>query len=239
MNPKGHNNPNLSRGLSAAKIIRGCEGSLRRMKVDYIDLYQMHHIDRTCPWDEIWQAMETLVRQGKILYVGSSNFAGWDIATANQVASQRHFLGLVSEQSVYNLETRTIELEVIPACRHYGLGLMIWSPLSQGLLAGSLKKLQQGRRSGKDFEKRVMAKQDQLKAYESLCRKLKANPAIVGLSWLLHNPAVTCPIVGPRTVAQLVESMAALDLKLDPATLKKLDEIWPGPGGEAPRAYAW
>ena len=148
MNKKGQSNPILERGLSAAKIIRCCEDSLNRLATDHIDLYQMHHIDRTCPWDEIWQAMETLVQQGKVLYVGSSNFAGWDIATANQIASKRHFMGLVSEQSVYNLDNRMIELEVIPACRHYGLGLIPYSPLAAGLLGGALEKHRSGRRSG-------------------------------------------------------------------------------------------
>ncbi len=107
------------RRLSAYHIRKACEDSLRRLKTDHIDVYQMHHIDRHTPWEEIWQAMELLVQQGKVLYIGSSNFAGWDIATAQSVATARHFLGLVAEQSLYNLTARTIELEVIPACRHF------------------------------------------------------------------------------------------------------------------------
>ncbi|MHC2048191.1 aldo/keto reductase [Klebsiella pneumoniae] len=118
------------RRLSAYHIRKACEDSLRRLKTDHIDVYQMHHIDRHTPWEEIWQAMELLVQQGKVLYIGSSNFAGWDIATAQSVATARHFLGLVAEQSLYNLTARTIELEVIPACRHFGLGLIPWSPLA-------------------------------------------------------------------------------------------------------------
>src|SRR5512139_2622388 len=106
--------PNFSR-LSALNIRQAVEGSLKRLQTDYIDLYQMHHIDRNTPWDEIWQAMETLVKQGKILYVGSSNFAGWHIAKANEIAKSRHFLGLVSEQCLYNLKARTAEMDVIPA----------------------------------------------------------------------------------------------------------------------------
>src|ERR671917_2290145 len=133
------------RGLSAYHIRRACDESLRRLQTDHIDLYQMHHIERTTPWEEIWQAMETLVQQGKVLYVGSSNFAGWDIATAQAAATARHFMGLVSEQSLYNLNARMIELEVIPACAAYGVGIIPWSPLGGGLLGGALQKASAGR----------------------------------------------------------------------------------------------
>lgn len=239
MNLEGDSNPNRERGLSAAKIISACDASLRRLKTDTIDLYQMHHVDRSCPWDEIWQAMEILVRQGKVTYVGSSNFAGWDIATANQIAGQRNFMGLVSEQSVYNLNNRTVELEVIPACRHYGLGVIPWSPLAGGLLAGALKKAKSGRRASDGMRKTVEAMTPQLRRYENLCRRLGETPATVGLAWLLHNPVVTAPIVGPRTIQQLEDCLRVPDIALDEKTLKKLDEIFPGPGGEAPKAYAW
>lgn len=232
-------NPNLGAGLSARKVIDCCNASLRRLQTDFIDLYQMHHVDRDCPWEELWQAFEILSRQGKIRYVGSSNFAGWDIATANQEACKRHFLGLVSEQSVYNLERRMVELEVLPACRHYGLGVIPWSPLSGGLLGGALQKHKDGRRSTEGFEKRVAAKKDQLQAYEKLCEDLGQSPAVVALAWLLHNPVVTAPIIGPRAMDQLTGAIDAATLTLDQASLEKLDEIWPGPGGEAPKAYAW
>ena len=227
------------RNLSAVKIMRHCEGSLRRLQTDCIDLYQMHHVDRECPWQEIWQAFDALVKQGKIVYAGSSNFAGWDIATACQEAARRGLTGLVSEQSVYNLANRTVELEVIPACRHYGLGVIPWSPLAGGLLAGALAKSKSGRRGGENVGKLLAKHGKALKAYEALCRKLGEPPAVVGLAWLLHNPVVTAPIIGPRTVEQLESAMRACALKLDKETLKKLDEIWPGPGGEAPQAYAW
>src|SRR6185295_16903286 len=148
--------PNESR-LSAKHIRDACDASLRRLQTDHIDLYQMHHVYRPAHWDELWQAFETLVQQGKILYVGSSNFAGWHIAKANEAAKARQFLGLVSEQSLYNLKDRMIELEVIPACREYGLGLIPWSPLAGGLLGGALQKINQGRRAeermAKDIEK--------------------------------------------------------------------------------------
>jgi aryl-alcohol dehydrogenase-like predicted oxidoreductase len=239
MNLTGQSDPNLKHGLSARKIIACCENSLKRLKTDYIDILQMHHVDRTCPFDEIWQAMETLVAQGKIIYSGSSNFAGWDIATAQQTAAHRHFIGLASEQSVYSLENRTIELEVIPACRHYGLGVIPWSPLSGGLLAGALEKQAAGRRAHADFEKRVEKKRAQLEKYEGYCKKLGERPADIGIAWLLHNPVVTAPIIGPRTVEQLNSSLHATDIVLSAESMKTLDEIWPGPGGEAPNAYSW
>ena len=239
MNLPGKKDPNLQRGLSARKIVRGCEASLKRLQTDHIDLLQMHHIDRTCPFDEIWQAMETLVAQGKIIYAGSSNFAGWDIATAQQTAAQRHFIGLVSDQSHYNLETRMLELEVLPACRHYGLGVIPWSPLAGGLLAGALQKQASGRRAHVDFDKRVEKRRPQLEKYENFCQKLGESPADIGIAWLLHNPVVTAPIIGPRTAEQLTGALHASDIVLSPASMKTLDEIWPGPGGEAPNAYSW
>ncbi|MDC0746398.1 aldo/keto reductase [Polyangium mundeleinium] len=230
--------PNTSR-LSALHIRRACEESLQRMKTDHIDLYQMHHVDRDAPWDEIWQAMEVLVQQGKVIYVGSSNFAGWHIAQANEAAKSRHFLGLVSEQSLYNLIDRTIELEVIPACQHYGLGLIPWSPLKGGILGGALKKEREGRLAT-DFAQKNLAKhREKLEQFEALAAALGKPAADVGLAWLLAQPAVTGPIIGPRTIEQLDGTVRALDLKLDEATLKKLDEIFPGPGGAAPEAYAW
>ena len=227
------------RGLSAYHIKRACEASLRRMQTDHIDLYQMHHVDRDTPWEEVWQAMEQLVREGKATYIGSSNFAGWQIATANQVAAQRNFLGLVSEQSKYSLQTRDIELEVVPACRAYGLGLIPWSPLAGGVLGGALGKSKTGRRSGANAQAMIKRHHQQLEDYEKLCAELDESPANVALAWVLANPVVTAPIIGPRTMSQLTEAAKALDLILGDGTLKQLDEIWPGPGGEAPEAYAW
>ena len=226
-------------GLSAYKIRKHCEASLQRLKTGHIDLYQMHHIDRACPWDETWQVFDTLVGQGKVTYVGSSNFAAWNIATACQEASRRGLTPLVSEQSTYHLDNRTVELEVIPACRHYGLGLIPWSPLGGGLLGGALGKLESGRRVDERMRKQVEAKRPQLERYETLCRELGEAPATVALAWLLHNPVVTAPIIGPRTIEQLESAVRATELSLDEDTLAALDEIFPGPGGEAPEAYAW
>jgi aryl-alcohol dehydrogenase-like predicted oxidoreductase len=230
------------RRLSAYHIRKACEDSLRRLRTDHIDLYQMHHIDRATPWEEIWQAMEQLVRAGKVLYVGGSNFAGWDIATAQQLAGQRRFMGLVSEQSLYNLTARTVELEVIPAARHYGVGLIPWSPLGGGLLGGVLKGAGEGRRSGAGIpgmQQQIEQRRPELEAYEAFCDELGEQPADVALAWLLHQPAVTGTIVGPRTRDQLAASQRALEVDLSDDALRRLDEIWPGPGGEAPQAYAW
>lgn len=224
--------------LSAYHIRRACDESLRRMQTDHIDLYQMHHIDRSTPWEEIWQAMEVLVQQGKISYLGSSNFAGWQIAIAQGEAKARHFMGLVSEQSLYNLTNRHIELEVIPACRHLGMGVLPWSPLAGGLLGGILKKETQSDRTVAT-KVQVGALRPQLEAYESLCAQLGHNPSQVALAWLLSNPVVTAPVIGPRTIEQLSSNIGALDVKLSQDVLSQLNEIWPGPGGEAPEAYAW
>jgi aryl-alcohol dehydrogenase-like predicted oxidoreductase len=230
--------PNQSR-LSALHIKRACEASLRRLQIDCIDLYQMHHVDRETPWEEIWQALEQLVREGKILYAGSSNFAGWHLAQAQELARSRHFVGLVSEQSLYNLNERTIELEVIPACEAYGIGLIPWSPLARGLLAGALEPAKVGRRADKDVQKDIEQYRPKLEAYEALCTQLGERPADVALAWLLHQKAVTSPIIGPRTMEQLNGTMRVLSLTLSQETLKRLDSIFPGPGGPAPEAYAW
>jgi aryl-alcohol dehydrogenase-like predicted oxidoreductase len=226
------------RHLSAYHIRKACEDSLRRLRADHIDLYQMHHVDRATPWEEVWQAMEQLVREGKILYVGSSNFAGWDIATAQGAAASRNFLGLVSEQSLYNLTARTVELEVIPACRYHGLGLIPWSPLGGGLLGGALSGAREGRRARPRLQAQIERHRPRLESYEALCAELGERPADLALAWLLASPAVTATIVGPRTRGQLLESSRALDISLSRDTLDTLDEIWPGPG-EAPQAYAW
>jgi len=230
--------PNRSR-LSAYHIRRACEESLQRLRTDRIELYQMHHIDRETPWEEIWQAMEQLVREGKVLYVGSSNFPSWAIAKANLLAERRNFLGLVSEQSIYSLRNRHIELEVIPACREFGLGLIPWSPMGGGILCGVLAKQKEGRRTRPQLLASVDRLRPKIEAYEALCTRIGRRPADVALAWVLGNPGVCSPIVGPRTVAQLDENVAACEIRLDAKVREELDEIWPGPGGEAPEAYAW
>jgi len=224
--------------LSALNIRRACDASLQRMQTDYIDLYQMHHVDRDTPWEEIYQAFETLVAQGKVLYFGTSNFAGWHIAQGSEIAKQRGFLGLVSEQSLYNLNARMVELEVIPACEKYGLGLIPWSPLAGGLLGGVLQKATEGRRSSEGTQKNIEANRPKLEAWEGLCQELGEKPADMALAWLLKNPVVTAPIIGPRTMEQLDGSLRALEITISDETSKKLDEIFPG-HRTAPEDYAW
>jgi aryl-alcohol dehydrogenase-like predicted oxidoreductase len=225
--------------LSALNIRRSCDASLRRLRTDYIDLYQMHHVDRDSPWDEIWQAMEVLVNQGKILYVGSSNFAGWHIAQANDLAAARGFMGLVSEQSIYNLLVREVELEVLPAAIEYGVGVIPWSPLNGGLLGGVLRKERDGRRrlAGRAAEE-VARNRDRIEAYEDLCDKLGEEPANVALAWLLDQNGVTAPIIGPRTIAHLEDSLRAVEITLDDDVLRELDALFPG-YRPAPEHYAW
>ena len=231
--------PNGAR-LSAYHIRKACEDSLRRLKTDHIDLYQMHHFDRTTPWEEIWEAMDVLVHQGKILYVGSCNFPGWGIAAAQGEAKARRMMGLVSEQSRYNLACRALELEVFPSARYHGMGVLTYSPLDGGLLAGALKKAAaRTRRSKPSLPIRDPKFYDRVAAYEQLCDDYGFAPADVAQAWVLANPVVTCPIVGPRTLEQLESSVKGLEVKIPEEMMKKLDEIFPGPGGEAPEAYAW
>lgn len=225
--------------LSALNIRRALDASLKRLQTDYIDLYQFHHIDRNTPWDEIWQAMDVAVQQGKIIYNGSSNFAGWHIARAQEAAQRRNFTGLVSEQSIYNLITRAVELEVIPAAQQYGLGLLPWSPLEGGLLGGVIKKTEQGGRRTEGRAKEALeTHREALVQYEDFADELGVAPGILALAWLLHQPAVTAPIVGPRIQAQLDDALKALDTELDAEALAKLDTIFPG-HRTAPEDYAW
>jgi aryl-alcohol dehydrogenase-like predicted oxidoreductase len=225
--------------LSALNIRRALDASLRRLQTDYIDLYQFHHIDRNTPWDEIWQAIEVAIQAGKILYAGSSNFAGWHIADAQAAAARRNLMGLVSEQSLYNLLVREIELEVAPAAEHYGLGIIPWSPLQGGLLGGVIKKTEAGvRRLTGRAAASLDAHRDAIEGYEKLAAEIDTEPATLGLGWLLTRPAVTAPIIGPRTREQLDGALPAVDLDLGEEQLQRLDELFPG-RKTAPEDYAW
>jgi aryl-alcohol dehydrogenase-like predicted oxidoreductase len=252
------------RGLSAYHLRRACDESLRRLKTDRIDVYYLHHLDRgivtaseqrsfgvvrwsqaaTTPpagharWDEVWQALEVLVQQGKVLYVATSNHPGWIIAQAIETAGARHFLGPVCEQSPYNLSNRTVELEVIPACREYGVGFVPYSPLAGGLLGGVLEKKERTYRKA-ELGTKIDVLRPRLEAYEELCRELGAPPAEIATAWLLHQPSVVAPVIGPRSVEQLRSSLPAAERRFDGDALARLEEIWPGPGAEAPEAYAW
>ncbi|GGR09810.1 oxidoreductase [Streptomyces cinereoruber] len=240
MSHDGETWPNEDR-LSALNIRRAVEASLKRLGTDYIDLYQFHHIDRRTPFEEIWQAIDVLITQGKILYAGSSNFPGYKIAQANETAARRGMVGLVSEQCLYNLYERRAEMEVIPAAQEYGLGVIPWSPLHGGLLGGVLKKETEGKRRTEGRAAETLAdpaKRAQFQAYEDLLDKHGLAPGEVGLAWLLTRPGVTGPIVGPRTVEQLESALRALELELSDEVLTGLDEIFPGPG-PSPEAFAW
>jgi aryl-alcohol dehydrogenase-like predicted oxidoreductase len=225
--------------LSALNIRRACDASLRRLQRDHIDRDQMHHVDRKTPFEEIWEAMEVLRTQGKIIYVGSSNFAAWHIVKAQESARRRNFMGLVSEQSIYSLVLRQVELEVLPACEDYGLAVIPWSPLHGGMLAGVLRKEREGSRRLSGRSKEALDRlQDQVEMYEDYCDELGEEPATVGLAWLLNRRGVTAPIIGPRTMEQLEGAQRALEVKLGEKELQRLDEIWPG-HKTAPEDYAW
>lgn len=228
-----------NQGVSALHIRRAVDASLKRLKTDYIDLYQMHHIDRNVPWQEVWQAMELLVAQGKILYVGSSNFGGWHLAQAQAAAAPRNFMGLVSEQSIYNLLKRDIEREIIPAALHYGIGILPWSPLHGGLLGGVIAKENTGKRRLEGRSKEALEKhRPRIEAYEVFCASIGHEPADVALAWLLAQPAVSATIIGPRTQAQLDSSLRSLDVVLTEENLADLFEIFPG-FKTSPEDHAW
>jgi len=225
------------RGLSARHIQMACDASLKRLEVDHIHLYQFHHIDHAAPMEEIWQATDRLIAQGKITYLGSSNFPGWKIAQVGEQARASRRLGLISEQSLYNLIERRAELEVIPAAREYGLGVITWSPLASGLLAGPPVG-ETGRRQSEAVSMARAARLEQLSRFEQLCADLGETPSAVALSWTLHQPGIAATIIGPGSREQLVSVSHLPELTLDRGVLERLDAIFP-PCGPAPEAYAW
>lgn len=241
------------RGASAFHIKAACEASLKRMKIDCIDLYQMHHVNRDTPWEEVYEALDVLRKQGKIIYAGTSNHAGWHIAQAVETARRLGVLGIVCEQSKYSLNCRHIELEVIPACRHYGVGVIAWSPLDGGMLGGTLEGVdEKARRAGEGNVKKIAAKKEQLERWHKLCGEMGEKPADVALAFTLATPGMTAPIIGPRTIEQLNGSLRALEIKITPEIMDKLDEVWPSTRHsdvghtskspfkyEAPEAFAW
>jgi NDP-hexose C3-ketoreductase / dTDP-4-oxo-2-deoxy-alpha-D-pentos-2-ene 2,3-reductase len=228
------------RGLSARHIIAACEDSLRRLRTDWIDVYQMHHADPTASWEEVWQAMEHLVNQGKVRYVGSSNFTGWSLAAGQEKANQRDFLGLVSEQCLYNLLCRQPELELIPAANAYGIAVFACSPLHGGLLGGGLRKLAAGT-AVKTAQGRAMVaietRRAEVAAYEDLCAELGVDPAVLAQAWLLHRPGLGGVVIGPRTIEHLDGAVHALKLALDDATLAALDRLFPPMTSQIPQAW--
>lgn len=230
--------PNADAGLSSYKLRRHLEGSLKRLQTDHIELYQMHHIDRNVSWDELWEGFRVAINQGKIGYVGSSNFAGFDLVKAQYEAKSKHMLGLVTEQHKYSLLCRLPELEVLPAAQDQGIGVIAWSPLDGGLLSGNVLNPNTVSSRGHNSE-RVEKHRSQLEAFHALSKEIGESEANIALAWTLTHPAMTAPIIGPRTLEQLEGSLRAVDIQLDGSTLQRLDEIFPGPGGAAPKAYAW
>ncbi|MCL2057050.1 MAG: aldo/keto reductase [Oscillospiraceae bacterium] len=230
--------PNSAQGLSAFKLRRRLEGSLSRLQTDFVELYYMHHIDRNVTWDEIWGAYEVEIGAGKIGYAASSNFAGWDLAVAQAAAKSRHFLGIIAEQHKYNLNCRLPELEVLPSAMYHGIGIVPWGPLDGGFLSGNaLNKAADGR--SKQFAGLDGYQKQQLLDFDALCGDLGHSQNTVAIAWLLANPAVDSPVIGPRTAGQMDDLLKSLEVKLDESTMKRLDEIFPGPGGAAPNVYAW
>jgi aryl-alcohol dehydrogenase-like predicted oxidoreductase len=230
--------PNMAGGLSAYKIRKHVDGSLKRLQTDHIELYQMHHVDRNTTWDELWEVFQSLIQQGTVDYIGSSNFAGWHLALAQSEAKARHILGLVSEQHKYSLLCRDPELEVLPSAQYHGIGIIPWSPLAGGLLGGNALKPQTGSRTANETSA-VEKHRPQLERFAALCSELGESESNVGLAWLLANPAMTAPIIGPRTLEQLEGALRAVEIELSGETMKQLDEIFPGPGKPAPEAYSW
>jgi aryl-alcohol dehydrogenase-like predicted oxidoreductase len=228
--------PNNEEGLSAYKIRRHIESSLQRLRTDYVELYQMHHIDRNVTWDELWMEFERLISQGKTIYIGSSNFAGWHLVVAQEAAKSKGLLGLISEQHKYNLMCRLPELELLPAAKELGIGVLPWSPMAEGLLAGLNLKVHT---RNHELKKQMLSHEIKLNRFFNLCSDIGQRGDTVALSWLLNNSAVTAPVIGPRTLDQLHHSLKAVDLKMTNDILDELDSIFPGPGGPAPEAYAW
>jgi aryl-alcohol dehydrogenase-like predicted oxidoreductase len=239
--------PNEERGISAYKVRKHLGDSLRRLRTDHIDLYQVHHYDRQVAAEEFWGTFERVVANGDVLYLGSSNFPGWGLAKFQMLAWQRNFMGLVSEQTQYNLLNRIPELEVLPAAQHFGIGVMAYMPLAGGLLTGKIQAAEGSRTRALEREYGIQLgpENTQFRDFSALCRELGEQEHIVATAWTLHHPAVSTAIVGIRTVEQLdgIERAAALDLS--PEVLTRLDQIFninhgrPLRPGAAPEAYAW
>ena len=238
--------PNEEKGISAFKVRKHLEDSLRRLETDHLDLYQVHHIDRRITEDEFWNSFSGAEARGEILYLGTSNFPGWGLAKFQMSARQRNLVGIVSEQTMYNLLCRIPELEVIPAAREFGIGLLPYMPLAGGLLTGKKQAVEGSRTSNVSKEYGIPLNQnEQLEAFSSLCRDMGEKEHVVATAWTLANPVVSSAIIGIRTLAHLddVERIASLQLPAD--VMKKLDIIFDINHGralrmaESPEAYAW
>lgn len=226
--------PNTTPGLSAYKIRRHLKKSMERLCTDHVEIYYLHHVDRTVEFGEIFGTMENLRDQGLIDYIGISNFPAWKTAQVQERFQNKNSFGIAVQQEKYSLLTRNIESEVLPACSAYGIGTVAYSPMGGGMLACSAEDTLR-RRGNKTEAVRYKA---QLEAYSKLCREAGIPERTVALAWLLQKPELTAPIIGPRTPDQLEDSLKALEVTLPEDMLKELDRIFPGPG-VAPESYGW
>lgn len=237
--------PNEERGISAYKVRKHAADSLRRLQTDHIDLYQIHHIDRRISLEEFWGTFDRLIHNGDVLYLGTSNFPGWGLAKYQMYAWQHGLMGFVSEQCQYNLLSRYPELEVIPAAREFGIGLIPYMPVAGGLLTGKKQSSEGVRTQQVEKEYGLRLGSEQFEAYSAFCRAIGEQEHVVAIAWVLSNPAVSSAIVGPRTLAHLEGLDRAAELKLEPEHLERLEEIFdinrgrPLKKGEAPEAFAW
>jgi aryl-alcohol dehydrogenase-like predicted oxidoreductase len=219
-------------GLSRHHILSGCEASLRRLGTDHIDLYQVHEWDGVTPLEETLEALDLLVQAGKVRYVGASNYAGWQLMKALGTAERTGLPRFVSEQIYYSLQARDAEYELIPAAVDQGLGVLVWSPLSGGLMSGKYRRGQQppaGSRQLTDWNEPPVYDQEKLYDTVEVLAAVGAEHGVsaaqVALAYLLGRPAVTSLIVGARTTEQLVDNLAAADLVLSAGERDRLDQV--------------
>ncbi len=238
--------PNEGPGISLYKVRKQAEDSLRRLATDRIDLYQVHHIDRRITGEELWGTFESLQQKGEVLYVGTSNFPGWGLTKYQMLARERGNLGIVSEQSMYNMLCRYPELEVIPAAGDLGIGVLPYMPLAGGLLSGKTRS-EEGSRTAeveKEYGMPVSGNR-QLEEFSRICGEIGEKAHIVAIAWVLANPAVYSTIIGIRSVKHLDGLERAADLELSPQIKTRLDELFPMNKGRplrsapAPEAFAW
>ncbi len=219
-------------GLSRHHLIRACEASLRRLGTDYIDLYQVHEWDGQTPLEETLETLDTLVRSGKVRYIGCSNYAGWQLLKALGLSARYNYQRFVSQQIYYSLQARDAEYELIPASLDQGLGVLVWSPLAGGLLSGKYRRGQdapEGTRRFAGWDEPPVRNEEQLydtvEVLVAIGAERRVSAAQVALAWLLRKPAVTSVIVGARTDDQLADNLRAAELRLSDDELARLDEV--------------
>jgi aryl-alcohol dehydrogenase-like predicted oxidoreductase len=225
------------RGNSRLHVLRACEDSLRRLGLDHIDLYQTHRPDMDVPLDETLGALDDLVRQGKVRYIGSSTAPAWHVVESVLTSDRRGLARIVCEQSPYNLLDRRIENELVPACERHGLGIIAWSPLAMGMLAGRYASAdapsadsRAAVRGGIYAERVTAAGVEVGNRFAALAREAGHEPARLAALWVKDQPGITAPIIGPKTVAQLTNLLPVLEQRLDDGLRAACDELSP-PGG--------